>query len=90
MPKSKTTDSSNIKNIADGIKDVVAEITKKSAAEIDAEKNVATLGIDSMKFLLLLQKINTKFKTKLSVEDLIKCNTINAVATLIDKNQTTR
>lgn len=87
MAKAKITNTYTISN---GIKEIMSEITKKPTAEIDVEKNVGTLGIDSIKILLLLQKINNKFKTKLSLEDLIKCNTINALAALIDQNQTTK
>lgn len=68
------------------LKNILAERLNISIEKIEEEKDIAKFGIDSLKFLLLVEKINTHFNCQFSVEQIYDNFTINALAQLITQS----
>lgn len=62
---------------------IVSEICK-SNLPIDLSTKVIDLSLDSLDFLEMHMKIEDTFFIELSVDTLLKCNTVNDIFELID------
>lgn len=72
---------------AEEIKTILLAVIKKENFDIGLDKNISSLGLDSVKILVLLQKLNKYFHIKLKLEDLFEHTSINSLAQFIDQKR---
>ncbi len=75
------------KTVMNNLKKILAAVVNVPAANIDNDKSMVIYGIDSIKIIVMLQKINKKFNVDLKAGDILTHATLCSLAALIQEQQ---
>ncbi|KAB2572383.1 Nonribosomal peptide synthetase 2 [Lasiodiplodia theobromae] len=66
---------------------LIAEAVGTDAAHVQAEANLFSLGLDSLRSMALLQRLREKLDVTVSVAEILRCRTVAGVAALLAEKQ---
>ncbi|KAK0642682.1 Nonribosomal peptide synthetase 2 [Lasiodiplodia hormozganensis] len=69
------------------VQGLIAEAVGTDAAHVQAEANLFSLGLDSLRSMALLQRLREKLDVAVSVAEILQCRTAAGVAALLAEKQ---
>lgn len=69
------------------VQGLIAEAVGTDAAQVPAEANLFSLGLDSLRSMALLQRLREKLDVSVSVAEILQCRTAAGVAALLAEKQ---